>query len=190
MLSDKIVSTKKRPNRPVKAAEKRWGDDQKIEAVQAFVALGGNVSATATALRVPRPTIQRWMKTQWWQDLYLEIKQETNFVLSHRLEKIVARSMDLVEDRLEKGDFFYDQKTGKIIRKEVSLRDAHDVMQSSFKMKDMLEKPQVVQLEESSISEKLNQLAQQFESFASAQKEKPKVTVTDVMFVEEKKDGM
>jgi len=186
LLSDKKTSLKKIPVRKNNASQQRWGDDQKIEAVRAFIVLGGTVKGTAKALNIPETTLTMWTKTQWWKDIYEEFKQQENIELSHKLQKIVARSLALVEDRLEHGDFFYDQKTGQVVRKEVSLRDAHEVMRSSFNMKETIEKPQTVQLEESSISDKLAALAKQFEQFAVAQKEKPAVNVTDVVFIEDK----
>ena len=189
MLSDKKTSTKKLPARKVDASRKRWGDQQKIEAVSTYVVLGGNATQTAIALQIPAETLRIWTKTQWWKDLYDEIKQQENIELSHKLQKIVTRSLALVEDRLENGDFFYDQKTGKVVRKEVSLRDAHEVMKSSFMMKESIEKPQAVAMEESSVNDKLAALAKQFEQFAVAQKEKAPINVTDVVFVENKDDN-
>lgn len=188
MLSDKKTNPKKVPVRKVTDYSKSWGDKQKLEAINTFVVLGGNISQTAIALQIPAETVRRWTKSAWWKELYDEVKQEDNIQLSHKLQNIVARSLALVEDRLEKGDFFYDQKTGKVVRKEVSLRDAHEVMKSSFQMKESIEKPQAPQLEESSVSDKLAALAKQFEQFAVAQKEKPPVNVTDVVFIENKEN--
>jgi transposase-like protein len=185
LLSDKKTAVKKVPVRRADAFQKSWGDKQKLEAVNTYVVLGGNVSQTAVALQIPAETLRQWTKTQWWKDLYEEVKQEDNIVLSHKLQNIVARSLALVEDRLEKGDFFYDQKTGQVVRKEVSLRDAHEVMKSSFQMRESIEKPQVAEMEEGSISDKLTALAKQFEQFAVAQKEKAPINVTDVVFLED-----
>jgi len=187
MLSDKKTTPKKVKDKKT-PGKKPWGDDQKIEAVQTYVALGGNFYQTCKALSVPECTLKRWRKTQWWADAYEEIRQQDNVELSHKLKNIVARSLALVEDRLERGDFFYDQKTGQVVRKEVSLRDAHEVMKSSFQMKESIEKPPVAALEESSVNDKLAQLAKQFEQFAVTQKAKPAINVTDVVFIENKDD--
>ena len=187
MLSDKKQIARKQPMRKVADSKNPWGDKQKIEAVEAFIMLGGNIKQTAIAMQIPRQTLQHWMKTEWWKDMHNEIKQQDNIVLSLRLQKIVARSMDLVEDRLEKGDFFYDQKTGQVVRKEVSLKDAHEVMKASFSMRENIEKPEHAALEESSIGDKLAALAKQFEQFAAVQKEKPKLVVTDVVYIQEEK---
>lgn len=186
MLSDKKTSTKKLPARKPDVSRQRWGDKQKIEAVSTYIVLGGNALQTAIALQIPAETLRTWTKTQWWKEIYDEMKQEENIELSHKLQKIVARSLALVEDRLEKGDFFYDQKTGQVVRKEVSLRDAHEVMKSSFQMRESIEKPQAAEVEEGSVNDKLAALAKQFEQFAVAQKTKAPVNVTDVIFLENK----
>jgi len=183
MLSDKKTARKKVPVRKPTDFQKSWGDKQKLEAVNTYVVLGGNAQQTAIALQIPQETLRKWTKTTWWKELYDEVKQEDNIVLSHKLQNIVARSLALVEDRLEKGDFFYDQKTGQVVRKEVSLRDAHEVMKSSFQMRESIEKPQAAEVEEGSVNDKLAALAKQFEQFAVAQKTKAPVNVTDVMFI-------
>jgi hypothetical protein len=188
VLSDKKTNPKKMPVRKPLESQKCWGDKQKIEAVNTYVILGGNAMQTAAALQIPQETLRKWTKTTWWKELYDEVKQEDNIVLSHKLQNIVARSLALVEDRLEKGDFFYDQKTGKVVRKEVSLRDAHEVMKSSFQMRENIEKPDAPKLEEGSVNDKLAALAKQFEQFAVAQKTKAPVNVTDVVFLENKED--
>lgn len=190
MLSDKKTARKKVPVRKPTDFQKSWGDKQKLEAVNTYVVLGGNAQQTAIALQIPQETLRKWTKTTWWKELYDEVKQEDNIVLSHKLQNIVARSLALVEDRLEKGDFFYDQKTGQVVRKEVSLRDAHEVMKSSFQMRESIEKPQAAEVEEGSVNDKLAALAKQFEQFAVAQKTKAPVNVTDVMFItDENKDN-
>ena len=193
MLSDKEsrkTLAKKQPRRKINAPKEHWGDTQKLETVEAYIMLGGNAKQTSVALGVPHATIQRWRKTEWWRDAYEEVKQQDNIVLSLRLQKIVARSLDLVEDRLEKGDIFYDQKLGQIIRKEVSLRDAHQVFKDSFMVKEAIEKPASLLLDNESVADKLSILAAQFATLAASTKAKPAIEVTDVVFLEEKKDAL
>jgi hypothetical protein len=185
MLSDKSKAVKKLPKRKLKDGKTPWGDAQKIEAVETFTLLNGNLKRTAIVLGVPRQTLQHWCKTEWWKDLYEEVKQQDNIVLSLRLQKVVARSLDLVEDRLEKGDIFYDQKLGQAVRKEVSLRDAHAIFKDSFLVKEQIERPSGMVLDAGSVTDKLHELAKQFEAFASVQKEKPKIEVTDVIYIED-----
>ena len=189
MLSDapsKKAIPRKRAMRKLSDTNKHWGDRQKQEAVEAYIMLGGNMKQTSIALNIPRVTLIQWSKTEWWKDIYEEVKQQDNIVLSLRLQKIVARSLDLVEDRLEKGDIFYDQKQGCVVRKEVSLRDAHQVFKDSFIVKEQIERPNTVSLDTESIGDKLANLAAQFEKLADAQKHKPKIEVTDVIYIESK----
>ena len=118
MLSDKKTATKKVPVRKPTDVQKSWGDKQKLEAVNTYVVLGGNAYQTAIALQIPQETLRKWTKTTWWKELYDEVKQEDNIVLSHKLQNIVARSLALVEDRLEKGDFFTTKKQGRLFVKK------------------------------------------------------------------------
>lgn len=191
MLSDsKIMQDKKKNKRPLSAVNKSWGDKQKQECVEIYYMLGGKLKETAAATGIPFETIRTWTKSEWWKELYDEIKQTDNIVLSHRLQKIMSRSLDIVEDRMEKGDIFYDQKKGEMVRKDVGIRDAHSIFKDSFLVKEAIEKPNMVQVDQESVSDKLNALASQFEQFAKVNKnKKPEVIqVTDVVFVEQKKD--
>jgi len=191
MLSDsKHMQTKKKNKRPLSATHSSWGDKQKQECVEIYYMLGGKIKETAAATGIPFETIKSWLKSEWWKELYDEIKQTDNIVLSHRLQKIMSRSLDLVEDRIENGDFFYDQKKGEIVRKDIGIRDAHTIFKDSFLVKEAIEKPNMVQVDQESVSEKLNALASQFEQFAKVNKnKKPEVIqVTDVVFIPEKKD--
>jgi hypothetical protein len=98
-------------------------------------------------------------------------------------------SISTVEDRLEHGDFMYDPRTGKIIRKEVSLRDAHAVFKDTMDIKNAMERAPVEAKTQASIQETLAALAKNFEELAARQKEKPRVEVTDVIFLNEEKDN-
>ena len=168
-----------------RAKDRYWSDEQKIDAVKTFVLLNGNANQAAIVCGIPQQTLQKWTKMQWWKDLLDEFKAEDNLNISMRLQKVLSKSLALMEDRLENGDVFYDQKQGKAVRKDVSLRDAQAVMRDSFIIKEQIEKPQVV-LDSQSISDKLTELANKFAELAS--NKKPSVTVTDVIFAEEKKE--
>jgi len=182
MLSDAKLQIRKRPKRRAvgeSAAHCAWSDGQKLEAVQTYILLGGNQRQTAHVLGIPINTMQLWRKTEWWHDLESEIKQQENLTLSVRLKKIVDKSLMLVEDRLENGDFIYDQKTGQLKRKPVILKDAHQVAIQMIDKRDKLDVTRVYTVDQENIQEKLTKLAKAFEEFAG----KPKtIEVTDVVF--------
>lgn len=163
--------------------KRRWSDKAKQQAAETYVILNGNIEQTAITNGIPQQTVFGWTKTQWWKDIVDELKQQDNINISMRLQKVLSKSLAVVENRLDQGDVFYDQKLGKVVRKEVSLRDAQALMRDSFVIKEQIEKPQIV-MDNQSISDKLTELANKFSEFAS--NKKPTIEVTDVVFIEEK----
>src|SRR4051812_8815533 len=106
----KIV--KRKPNE----VNARYSDSQKIEAAKLYLVIGSNTQVCAT-LGISLPTFTTWKTQKWWKDLIEDLRHESSIQLSARLQKIASKSFDLVEDRLEHGDFIYDQQTGELRRK-------------------------------------------------------------------------
>lgn len=182
--------------RAVSAEGKWWSESQKIEAVQAYI-IFGKVPAVAAATGIPKGTISQWKLLDWWKDMEAELRQSDDIELSGRLKKTLDKSLDVVMDRLEQGDFVYNQKTGELNRKPVSMRDAHTVT------KDLIDKRRVLdnkptQITENRVEDRLLVLAKKFEEFAlSFKKEKEEkvidAEVTEIpidAIYEERKEGL
>ena len=110
----------------VAETNKHWSDSQKIEAVQTFLMLG-SIKLVHATVKIPEQTLFAWKRSEWWGELVKELQVQDNIILSNKLKKIVDKSHENVLDRLENGDFIYDQKAGKLIRKPVGIREAHKV---------------------------------------------------------------
>lgn len=112
-----------------------------------------------------------------------DLRVQEDLQLSSRLRKIVDKSYDVVEDRLENGDFVYNQKTGQLRRKPVSMRDAHKVAMDLTAQKEHLIdrhiEEQAVSVDK--IEQRLAELAESFKRIASSVKTGP-VEITDVIF--------
>jgi hypothetical protein len=135
--------------------------------------------------KIPRPTIVSWRTTEWWKELEKDLRAEENIVLSSTMKGLVDKSLLAVEDRLDNGDWIYDNKQGKAVRKPVSMKDALSVSTNLIDKRIAIASTESYTVANDSIAEKLAKLAKSFEEFASA---KPTVNVTDVIFVEEKKE--
>jgi hypothetical protein len=159
--------------------------EEQLDFAKAYVMLDGNLTMAATTSGVPYGTARRWSKTASWLDMVETLKQGGAIAISPKMQSIIAKSLSIVEDRLEKGDFFYDPRTGKIERKPVNVRDAHAVFKDTFKMKQEIERGPEEAKKAQTIQETLEQLAKNFEALAAKQKQKAPVVVTDVLFVEE-----
>lgn len=186
MLSDneRMKKLKGGSKRAVTARGHTWSDAQKIEAAQTYILIG-SLRQAALALKIPEITIRVWAGSQWWKDLVSDLRSQENMILNNKLKKIADKSLELVMDRLEHGDYIYDQKAGKLIRKPVTLREINKVATDMLTQKAKIKNDEESAVAQENIQNKLEQLAKSFEQFANKADNKPPVNVTDVVFIEE-----
>lgn len=184
-LSDSPIrkDAKTKGRRAVGDRRKYWSDSQKIEAVQTYLILG-SLKLVSGALKIPFDTLKVWKASEWWKTMIEELQCQEDLQLSARLKKIVSKSYDVIEDRLDNGDFVYDQKSGTMRRKPVAMRDAHKVAMDLVQQKEHLIDRH---MEEKSISvdtidKRLKDLAESFAKIAASVKDGKPVEVTDVVF--------
>jgi len=178
-LSDKKEKSKT-VNRAVRAKYEHWSDKQKLEAAAMYLQLGNNDLVAAT-LGIGAQTLRNWRKTEWWDRTIAEMKMAENVQLSNRAKAIVEKGMVVMNDRLENGEWIYDQKKGELIRKPVGLREATVAVNTMLDKKLLLEKQEVQVVDAERLEDKLNKL---MDSFASLSKPK-KIQVTDVIIAGE-----
>jgi hypothetical protein len=178
-LSDSPVLRRTRVNkRKVDDVKARYSDAQKIEAAKLWLVLG-NATVVAGTLDMSLTTLKSWKSTKWWRDLIEDLRHEDSIKLSSRLKSIAERSFSLVEDRLEHGDYIYDQKSGSLKRKPMLGKDVARIAVDFVGRAVSLEsKPRE---EESAVVGRLEDLAKRFEELAG----KRAVQVTDVIFTKE-----
>lgn len=170
MLSD-AESKKNRKSVPIRSinadTNRSWSDAQKLEAIQSYLVLG-NLALTSRLLGIPEITLRVWKTKDWWKDQVAELKAQEKFELSAKMKKIVNASLAVVEDRLEHGDFQFDQKTGQTVRKPVNMKDAHKVAVDLQQRQEMLEKVSVEETQQdTSVEDKLLKLAEKFADMAT-----------------------
>lgn len=172
------------------ATNKQWSDNQKMEAVQSYLALG-NLALTSRILGIPEITLRVWKRSTWWNDLINEVKTQERIEVSAKMKKLIGASLVVVEDRLINGDYQYDQKTGDMIRKPVALKDAHKVAMDMQTRQDVLDKIQDTSpTDESNVESKLLKLAEKFADMATKkigqkQLESQTIDVEDITPIEE-----
>lgn len=181
---DALVAERKKHQRKYKM----YSDEAKIETVKTYLALGGNLQLTSGATGITYTTLCSWKHSEWWKSLVSDIKKQEKLELSARTKRIVEKSMELLQDRLEQGDFYYDQKKGVLVRRPVTAQVIHRIAADMIDRKEMLDKSTEERVELKNNDEKLADLAKRFADLAekALSKPKPVVEVTDVVFVEEK----
>lgn len=136
---------------------------------------------TAAALNIPFPTVRSWRYAEWWTKISDELRTEDQIQLSNKLKGIAEKSLEIMADRLQNGDYIFNRFTGEMERKPVSLRDTTQAFNSIQDRKMKLDERPKDQVENKQVMDRLSALAQKFEEIAN--KRQP-IQVTDVMFVE------
>lgn len=144
-----------------------WSETQRMEAVGIF-ALTGSLVGCSTATGIPIDTIKKWRYSQWFRDALLQVRDQDYLETDAKLSKIVSKSLSLVEDRLENGNFQYDQKTGTTVRIPVNIKDAIKVTADLIDRREKLRSKPEKQEVEKTIDARLAKLADEFTKFAKA----------------------
>lgn len=134
---------------------------------------------TAAALNIPFPTVRSWRYAEWWTKISDELRTEDQIQLSNKLKGIAEKSLEIMADRLQNGDYIFNRFTGEMERKPVSLRDTTQAFNSIQDRKMKLDERPKDQVENKQVMDRLSALAQKFEEIAN--KRQP-IQVTDVVF--------
>ena len=141
-------------------------DNQRIQLVTTYLATG-NLALAASTLEIPESTARRWKATDWWKQMVEDIRSEENLALDAKLHKVVDKSVEALLDRVENGDFQFDQRTGKMMRKPISARDASVVTRDMIDRRELLQGKKVVQQDNTrKMEDRLLKLAEEFSRFA------------------------
>lgn len=150
-----------------------WPDKKKLEVLTTFLATG-NQTHTAAITGVPTETIRYWRRSEWWAEQEKELKADNAVQLDNKLTKVMDKALDAVLDRIENGEYVFNQKTGKIQRVQAKLRDVQKVANDMIDKKQLLEKVHKAKEEtkQTITADHLVLLAKEFAKFASGGKEK------------------
>jgi hypothetical protein len=145
-----------------------WREDQKIEAVAKYLILG-NMTMVAKETGIARETLYKWKQTDWWTDTENEIRKQSSQELQGKLGKLIEKGIKAVEDRLDKGDYVYDPKSGSIKRIGVKASVANQITKDSIDRKILLEKISTRGTSsEEAVAERLASLRTEFLKFVNS----------------------
>lgn len=151
--------------------------DKRMEVVSRFMLLG-NMRVVSEQTGVDVQTLYNWKKSDWWPEMVETIRRQRKTKTNDSLTKIIETSLETVQERLENGDWVLNNKTGQIVRKPVSVKDANQIaaqlLQRQQVLEDFIEKTDRTQ---DTVQEVLQQLAGEFKRWN-------KTSATDVKFKE------
>lgn len=145
----------------------------------------GNMRRVAAESGVDIDTLFAWRKEDWWKDLEAEIRSGIRSEMLGRMQGIVSKAIDILDDRLDNGDMVLNMKTGEIVRRPVPARDIQKIATEVLGKKLSLEKEaNKVQVRQETVNEMLGALAKGFLNFNKKLQEQKQLT--DVIDVEAK----
>lgn len=169
---------------------KPYPESKKLETVTTYLALG-KVPMVEAVVGVPRATIRQWKMQPWWNEMVEQIQTESNQELDSKLSKIIEKSLDAVNERIEGGEFVIDPKTGSVKRVPVKLRDVHRVAVDLLDKRDILRQKPVERAEQAAAVDIMRKLASQFADWAKVHIKEPKIVEGETIALhEERQTGL
>ena len=158
-----------------------WDDEIKQQAVEMFLK-SGNMKEVERNLNIPYVTLKYWKKTKWWDEYTRAIRGEKDVILSHRVEAMLAKAFDHLEERLERGDTMYNPHTGEMVRVPVKAQVINAISANLAKQRiDLANQPTEHQMhDKDATAAKLVELADAFAAFVG-KKPKPKTIEGEVV---------
>lgn len=158
-----------------------YSAEKKKNAVTQYV-IHGNVRKVSEMTNIPVETLYDWQRESWWHDLEAQVRSGVKAELMGKMQGIVTRALDVLEDRLVNGDVVLNLKTGETIRRPVAARDVQRIATEVLGKKISLEKEvDRSQVRKETVQEMLGVLAKGFLEFNK--KQKP-VEIVDAEVVE------
>lgn len=169
-----------------------WSEKKRMEVLSLWIATG-SPTTVAQQTGVPLATIEAWKLQDWWKKGVESVRNEETDVLDKKLSKALDLALESVMDRIEKGEYIYDQKTGKVKRMPVKLRDVNHAFNTIIDKRQLIRKLPTKIVEASQTEAKLQQLAQQFADFTKkslGQKEEKVIEFIEGETVIQNEDGV
>lgn len=160
----------------------RWTWEKKYSVVAVWLATY-SVRDTAKQCGVSAMTITGWKTMPWWSKLVQDIKATEHGVLNNKLSKLIKKSLEVIEDRLENGEV-KTTKDGTEYREPVPLKEATRVASELIQRQAQVNrKVEEETIRKETMQETLSVLATEFAKWTKGDKSKP-----DLPFVEEVED--
>jgi hypothetical protein len=158
-----------------------WPDKVRKKVVRTWLQTG-NLEVTAKLCKIPYDTVHNWRyRQQWWKDLVDQFQDEADVAMAGRIKKLLGKSVEQLEDRIENGDSILDSKTGDVIKVPLKARDLTNTVKVLSDREDILIGRQVKEATQTEqITDKLAMLAKEFAKFSN--KGTPTLDITDAEY--------
>ena len=145
-----------------------WPEEKRIEVASLYAAGVTNSKELERLTGIPAATMRKWKEEDWWPELLEKVHAVVDTETVSKFTKIVDKSLEVIQDRLNNGDSVLNLKTGEVYKKPVSMRDANIVMTTVVDKRQLLRGKATSRSEKVTVDDRLAKLADEFSKFAAA----------------------
>ena len=159
--------------------------EQKTDAC-AMYCVYGDIDQVSELTGIPAKFLREWKQEPWWNEIQKKVFVEQNEKLAGRISGVLDKSLEHLVDRLDNGDYLWDVRKSKLVRKPVDTKVLATVFNTLVTRRQLIRGEPTSITTQVGVDDRLKLLAQQFEKFAAAKEvEQIAPVVTDVTFTEE-----
>ena len=143
--------------------------EKRMDVVARYMLIG-NLRVVSEQTGVNYRSLIEWKKSDWWPEMVEQLRRQKKGKTNDSLTKIIEQSLDVMQDRLENGDFVLNNKTGEIVRKPVGVKEATAIatglIQRQLQLEELMDK---TEKNSDTVAETLTLLAKEFQKWNKKQ---------------------
>lgn len=141
--------------------------EQKTDAC-AMYCVYGDIDQVSELTGIPAKFLREWKSEPWWAEIQKKVFVEQNEKLAGRITGVLDKSLEHLVDRLDNGDFLWDVRKSKLVRKPVDTKVLATVFNTLVTRRQLIRGEPTSITTQVGVDDRLKLLAQQFEKFAAA----------------------
>ena len=141
--------------------------EQKTDAC-ALYCVYGNVDEVSDMTGIPPKILREWKDEPWWAEIQKKVFVEQNEKLASRINGVLDKSLEHLVDRLDNGDFLWDVRKSKLVRKPVDTKVLGTLFNNLVHRRQLIRGEPTNITTQVAVDDRLRLLASQFEKFAAA----------------------
>jgi len=145
-----------------------YPEEKRIEVATLFASGVVNSTELERLTGIPATVVRDWRTSDWWPELLERVHAAHDDATISKFTKIVDKSLETIQDRLNNGDYVVNRKTGEMVRKPVTMKDAASVATVVVDKRQLLRGKPTTRSESVSTDVRLKKLAEEFERFVKA----------------------
>jgi hypothetical protein len=162
--------------------------EQKTDAC-AMYCVYGDIDQVSELTGIPVKFLREWKQEPWWNEIQKKVFVEQNEKLAGRISGVLDKSLEHLVDRIDNGDYLWDVRKSKLVRKPVDTKVLATVFNTLVTRRQLIRGEPTSITTQVGVDDRLKLLAQQFEKFAAAKEvEQIAPIIIDVPFKDVQND--